>query len=186
MMRINDLKSKCILGDLPPDFLRLSSQQVDHAPAHDQQDAPQQQAPHPQQGMSPEAYEAYTQMNPMQSFYTFVPPNTRGRIAVKIVEAKLSKNYGLVRMDPYVRIRVGNTIFETNTSMSGGKTPSWNRIVNAYLPVGVESIYVQIFDEVRRGYTALWSSAIISGVGQLSSDVGQLSSNTDKELSDVG
>lgn len=44
-----------------------------------------------------------------EHFYSFMPPHTRGRIAVKIVEAKLTKNYGLpgVRMDPYVRVRIG-------------------------------------------------------------------------------
>lgn len=50
-------------------------------------------------------------------------------------------------MDPYVRVRVGQTVFETPTSVNGGKTPAWNRIVNAYLPNGVESIYIQIYDE---------------------------------------
>ena len=95
-----------------------------------------------------------------------MPPHTRGRLAVKIVEAKLSKNYGLpgVRMDPYVRLRigkilenkgkfnmniVGNTLFETPTCVNGGKAPHWNRTVNAYLPDDVESIYLQIFDEVH-------------------------------------
>lgn len=51
-------------------------------------------------------------------------------------------------MDPYIRLRVGNAVFETHTCVSGGKAPTWNRVINAYLPVGVESIYVQIFDEV--------------------------------------
>lgn len=64
------------------------------------------------------------------------------------MEAKLTKNYGFVRMDPYVRVRVGNTIFETPTAVNGGKTPTWNRTINAYLPNDVESIYLQIFDEV--------------------------------------
>jgi hypothetical protein len=89
---------------------------------------------------------------------------------VKIVEAKLSKNYGLpgVRMDPYVRLRIGlffdfkfkttiknstgNTLFETPTCVNGGKSPHWNRTVNAYLPDEVESIYLQIFDEVKAKY----------------------------------
>uniref|UniRef100_A0A914DQ62 C2 domain-containing protein n=1 Tax=Acrobeloides nanus TaxID=290746 RepID=A0A914DQ62_9BILA len=97
-----------------------------------------------------------------QSSYTSIPPNTRGRIAIKIVKSKLTKNYGLTRMLPsdlYVRVRVGNAIFkkklrflkqiqnDVETFIFGENTPTWNHVVNANLPVGVESIYLQIFDE---------------------------------------
>lgn len=64
------------------------------------------------------------------------------------MEAKLAKNYGLVRMDPYCRVRVGNAVFQTPTNFRGGRAPKWDRIINAYLPNGVESIYIQIYDEV--------------------------------------
>jgi hypothetical protein len=43
---------------------------------------------------------------------------------------------------------LGNTLFETPTCVNGGKSPHWNRTVNSYLPDEVESIYLQIFDEV--------------------------------------
>lgn len=65
-----------------------------------------------------------------------------------MVEAKLAKNYGIIRMDPYCRIRVGNAVFETQVHAKGGKAPRWDYIMNAYLPHGVESIYLQIYDEV--------------------------------------
>lgn len=57
------------------------------------------------------------------------------------------KNYGLTRMDPYVRIRVGHYIYETQTDQNGGKTPKWNRIFHTQLPNGVNKIFLEIYDE---------------------------------------
>ncbi|RCN28784.1 hypothetical protein ANCCAN_25470 [Ancylostoma caninum] len=64
-------------------------------------------------------------------------------------------------MDPYCRLRVGHAVFETQTKLSGGRSPVWNRTVHAYLPNGVESIYIQIFDEFEKVIpitSALYSS----------------------------
>lgn len=72
-----------VLLNLPNDFLRLPSTS-----------APNQI---PMAALDPAAAQ----------FYTFVPPNTRGRLVVKVVEGQLSKNYGLLRMDPYLRLRIG-------------------------------------------------------------------------------
>ncbi|KAI1730716.1 c2 domain-containing protein [Ditylenchus destructor] len=158
--RIAELRSQILVGELPDDFLRIcrpqSQQQVvseaeggqGGAPSQSQHHYPAEatiadfnQEHHAQAGHIPQY------LSPAEHFYAFVPPHTRGRIAVKVVEAKLTKNYGIVRMDPYVRVRVGNTLFETPTSVNGGKAPSWNRTVNAYLPNEVDSIYIQIYDE---------------------------------------
>lgn len=53
----------------------------------------------------------------------------RGRLQLNILEAKLSKNYGLVKMDPYVRLRLGTKVFETPTDNGGGKNPKWQKTV---------------------------------------------------------
>lgn len=50
-------------------------------------------------------------------------------------------------MDPYARIRVGHFVYETQTDPNGGKTPRWNRVIHSQLPSGVNTIFVEIYDE---------------------------------------
>ncbi|EGT39712.1 CBN-TLI-1 protein [Caenorhabditis brenneri] len=120
---VAERRKKVLVGELPPHFLRLA--------------VPVQQVAEPE--------------IVQPRLVSFVPPNTRGRLSVTILEANLVKNYGLVRMDPYCRVRVGNVAFDTNVAANGGRAPTWNRTLNAYLPMNVESIYIQIFDEKAFG-----------------------------------
>jgi len=75
------------------------------------------------------------------------PPNSIGRLTVTVAEAKLARNYGLTRMDPYCRVRVGHCVYETPTSPNGAREPKWNRTFNCYLLKGVKVIDVEIYDE---------------------------------------
>lgn len=114
-------------GPLSSDFLRLQTPQ-DIQEAVDRQTA-----------------FAFAQQNQMlqPSFAT----NMLGRLSITVTQARLVKNYGLARMDPYVRIRVGHFIYETQTDPNGSKNPRFNRVLHTQLPNGVKSIYVEVYDE---------------------------------------
>lgn len=36
-------------------------------------------------------------------------------------------------MDPYVRLRIGHTIYETQADVRGGKFPNWNKTITSYV-----------------------------------------------------
>lgn len=113
------------MDQLPADFLRLSPRNF-------------------QENVDREA--AFALQQQIGSFNPGLAANILGRLSITVAQAKLVKNYGLSRMDPYVRIRVGHYIYETQTDPNGGKTPRWNRIFHAQLQNGVSKIFIEVYD----------------------------------------
>lgn len=99
------------VGKLPPDFLRLN---VSDAPTSQEQQ---------------EAADAQAALALQQQLVGLPYSQNTSRLSITVAQAILTKNYGMTRMDPYVRLRVGHCIYETHTDPNGGKTPKWNRVV---------------------------------------------------------
>ncbi|KAL3881563.1 hypothetical protein ACJMK2_027989 [Sinanodonta woodiana] len=121
-------KNQVLVNELPEDFLRVGGSVQE------------------QQVMTDERLAQILQAQ-QQAGVGMVPANLAGRLSLSVIQAKLAKNYGITKMDPYCRIRIGHAVFETPTAYNGAKNPRWNKMVSCYIPHGVKNLYIEIFDE---------------------------------------
>jgi len=128
--KVKERRNRVLVGPLPPDFLRITASVQQQQEAADRQTAL--------------ALQQQFQYSQAQQVYA---PNVVGRLSITVAQAKLTKNYGMTRMDPYARLRVGHTVYETHTDTNGGKTPRWNKVMLCMLPQGVNTISLEIYDE---------------------------------------
>lgn len=136
-------RSQAMVGDLPQDFLRImiTPQQAQCAQdAHTARMLDFQQNAH---------FTHPTPAHPAAHYAHTLPGGTTmvGRLNITIVEARLTKNYGMTRMDPYCRLRIGHAVFETPTAYNGAKNPRWQKSVTCFLPQNVDTVHLEIFDE---------------------------------------
>lgn len=112
-----------MVGELPDDFLRIG----------------------------PTAYAVNSNLQANQPAvmppYGFGQPSGIGTLIITVGQAELVKNYGVAKMDPYVRLRIGHHSYETPSDFRGGKFPTWNKTFYSYLPHGIKTISIEIFDE---------------------------------------
>ncbi|XP_018572445.1 toll-interacting protein [Anoplophora glabripennis] len=142
--KVKEKRNRILLGPLPEDFLRVNMS------AQEQQEAADRQA----------ALALQQQYAGGAASYLATIP---GRLSITVAQAKLAKNYGMTRMDPYCRLRVGHCVYETPTDPNGGKNPRWNKVVYCVLPQGINTITLEIFDE--RSFTMdeliAWTQIVI-------------------------
>jgi toll-interacting protein len=87
--------------------------------------------------------------------------NVTGRLTITIADARLTKNYGVTRMDPYARLRVGHQIYETPTCTNGAREPKWNKTINCFTVRGTKYIDVEVYDECTFSTDSLIAHASI-------------------------
>ena len=129
-------RRRAVTGPLPESFLRIPGREEESG--EEQRD--RQMALQLQRELAMEA-------RPAAAPHTQLRQNVTGRMTVTVVEARLNKNYGVTRMDPYARLRIGHNVYETPTCQNGAKEPKWNKTVNCFVIAGTKSLDIEIYDE---------------------------------------
>lgn len=122
-------RNQVLVGDLPAEFLRVTD------------DAP------PVGGSQVDQDAHFARQLAAQEAVNVQRTVTTDRLIISIMEAKLKKNYGFMKMDPYCRVRVNHGVYETETANGGSKNPSWHKSISIPVHEPVDNIYIEIFDE---------------------------------------
>lgn len=89
-------------------------------------------------------------------------PQGGGLLTVELVQARLAKNYGFMRMDPYVRLSVGIDHLDSAVCPNGGKEPRWNERIQIGVPTGYTTLTLEIFDQSTLGGDKLIATGTVS------------------------
>lgn len=108
---------------MPKDFLRVMLDEKQISETTDEELARRLQFGHQQQ-----ARRKPSVVRMMESTF-------KGRLQIDIVEAHLNKNYGFVKMDPYVKMTINNKVYETSSDYSGAKSPKWQKTIMWYYEI---------------------------------------------------
>lgn len=133
----DDVRAKAFVPkELPKDFLRVMLDEKQISETSDEELARRLQFGNQQRQVRGNS----SAMRMMESTF-------KGRLQIDIVEAHLNKNYGFVKMDPYVKMTINNKVYETASDYSGAKSPKWQKTIMVYIEENVDQIKFEVFDE---------------------------------------
>ena len=138
-------RRKAVIGPLPESFLRIPGTEEPESMSGEERD--RELAMQLQRQLAMEHRQLVAGAGAGGQGQQMMNQNVIGRLTATIVEARLNKNYGVTRMDPYARLRIGHNVYETPTCQNGAKEPKWNKTVNCFIVAGTKSIDLEIYDE---------------------------------------
>ena len=114
-------RRKAVIGPLPESFLRIPGTEEPETMSGEERDRELAMQLQRQLAMEHRQQVAGAGAQGVQGHQQMMNQNVIGRLTATIVEARLNKNYGVTRMDPYARLRIGHNVYETPTCQNRAK-----------------------------------------------------------------